>query len=78
VLQARHVAPDLEDLREERRRHDDRDRPTVIQDVREIACRQQCVRRDRHRADLDRAEERVDELRRIEAEDDDALLQSDA
>ena len=35
------------------------------------------VRGDRDRADLDRPEERVDECRRIEAQDQNALLESD-
>ena len=70
----RRILARLEDLRKERRRREHGDRPAVVQDVGEVARREQGVRRDRDRADLDRAEERVGELRRVEAEDDDPLL----
>src|SRR2546426_2933066 len=77
MCEARDILADLEDLRQERRRDNDRDRAAVVQDVREVAGREERVRRDRDRADLDRSKERVDKGRRVEAKDHDALLEPD-
>ncbi len=78
VPEVREPLARLEHLLDERRRHDDGDGAAVLEDVAQVVRRQERVRRDRDRADLDRAEERVDEGGRVQAEDDDALLHPDA
>jgi hypothetical protein len=78
VPEAWAVLADLEHFGQERRADDDRDGAAVAQDVREVARDEQRVRRHWDRAELDRAEERVHERRRVEAQDDDAVLDVDA
>ena len=77
VTQPGQVFADLEHLREERRGDDDRDGAAVGEDVAQVVRHEQRVRRHRHGADLDRAEEGVDERGRVEAHDDDALFHPD-
>ena len=77
VPQSRCVPPDIQDLLDERAGGDHRDGAAVVQDVREVARCEQGVGRHGDRADLDRAEECVDELGRVQAEDDHALFDAD-
>ena len=65
-------------LGQEGRRDDRHPGAAVIEDVAIVRGPQERVHRDRDRADLDGAPERAEELGRIEADHDDALLHLDA
>src|SRR5207247_6590415 len=78
MLQPRKLRADLQDLRQQRGGYDDGDGSSVLEDVPQIVRGQQGISRYRDRADLDRAEERIDERGRIHDLHDDPLLHLDA
>ena len=71
---AQALARDRLQLWQQRLADDDHARPAVVQDVLVVGRLPQRVDRHRHRADLDRAEEAVGELRAVEQQQQDALF----
>ena len=71
-----HIGGDALELRHELRTDDDDARPRVANDVLIVLRFPQRVQRHRHRADLDRAEEGVEERRPIEEQQQDSLFRA--
>ena len=74
VLEAPRLREGGAGLREEGRRHDRDLRAAVVEEVEVVLGAQQRVGRDGHRADLDRAPERAEELRRVETQHEHAVF----
>ena len=68
----------IDDARPQRVGDDDDARARVVEDEFVVSGRPERVDRNRHGADLDRAEEAVDHLRRIEHQQQDALFRTHA